>query len=455
MVIIYKYGKGERMKDTDVLVHGGGVGGLALAVKLASNGVDVAVVEQLKAESPSYKGELLQPKTLQLLETLGLLDEILKHGHTFDAIEFNELERRENEEPIHIGYSKMDYSLLSSPYNYALMIPHEKLKKIMLDKAREYSDYFTYIQPARFVGFEDEVAQIKYTYDKTYENMSAHIYVGAEGRNSPTRNEMGVHSESKTYNHHFLTVTIPRPSEFQKGKIVTTNHRFLGLFPLPNEKVRTVFLIKAGAYQTLKQEGIEYIHQAYRELCPELGDYVTQLQSWKDIQLMIPTMYHVDHYVSENVALIGDAAHAVHPMAGEGMNLAIQDADVLGQLIVWMKQQSTWDISHLRWYEIVRRPRAQFLLELSHLSALAYSFPYRWWRQVRMKSIVQMEQDPVLHVKQMLNISGLGRWDNTIIDRAIQIGILPKRNKPIKEDEQLSYFFERTEDYPWEEGEIE
>ncbi|WP_188655185.1 FAD-dependent oxidoreductase [Pontibacillus salipaludis] len=439
--------------DAEVLVNGGGVGGLALAVKLASRGVNVAVVEQLSAESPQYKGELLQPKTLAILEDLGVIDEVVANGHSFSTLEFIELERRSSKQPKKVGESFMDYGLLASPYNYALMIPHETLKSILLNKAKLYSERFRYIQPARFTGFKDGKAIIRHTKDKTIEPILARFYIGAEGRNSPTRNAMGLKANNRTYNHHFLTVTIPRPANFKTGKIVTTNHRFLGLFPLPDNKIRTVFLIKAGAYKSMKQEGIEYFHKAYAELCPELGEHVTSLHDWKDIQLMIPTMFHVNRYVVENLALIGDAAHAVHPMAGEGMNLAIQDADVLGELIAWMKKKGTYDNQLLKWYEQVRMPRAKFLLGLSHLSALAYSFPYPWWRRIRMKSIEQMERDPSLHVKQMLNISGLGRWDNTLMDRLIQVGAFPKRKRSISESKQLKYFFERTEDYPWEKEE--
>ncbi|KGX92946.1 FAD-dependent oxidoreductase [Pontibacillus halophilus JSM 076056 = DSM 19796] len=435
---------------TEVLVNGGGVGGLALAVKLASQGVHTTVVEQLKAESPSYKGELLQPKTLAILDDLGVLQEVLPSGHALDQLQFIELERQVNTSPKTIGQSNMDYSLLQSPYNYALMIPHEKLKSILLHKANEYKSYFTYIQPARFRGFEGDKAIVRHSREDRDYHIHASFYVGAEGRTSPTRQAMGLSVKNRTYNHHFLTVTFSRPEDFIDGKIVTTNHRFLGLFPLPNDQIRTVFLIKAGAYKEMKKEGIELFHNSYAELCPELQDHVLELEDWKRIQLMIPNMYHVSKYVSGNMALIGDAAHAVHPMAGEGMNLAIQDADVLGELLGWMKRNHKFDNDCLQWYEQVRRPRAQFLLNLSHLSALAYSFPYRFFRRIRMKSIERIEQDSKLHVKQMLNISGLGRWDENAIDRFVQIGLMPKRSSGRAKDKQMEYFFQRSEDYPWE-----
>ncbi|QST00497.1 FAD-dependent monooxygenase [Pontibacillus sp. ALD_SL1] len=113
------------------------MGGLTLAVKLASRGVNVAVVEQLKAESPQYKGELLQPKTLAILEDLGVIDQVLASGHSFSSLEYIELERQSSEQPRKVGESCMDYGLLTTPYNYALMIPHETLKSILLKKANQ------------------------------------------------------------------------------------------------------------------------------------------------------------------------------------------------------------------------------------------------------------------------------------------------------------------------------
>ncbi|MFD1020120.1 FAD-dependent oxidoreductase [Thalassobacillus hwangdonensis] len=433
--------------DTEVFIAGGGVGGLALAVKLASEGVHVTIAEQLKKVSPLYKGELLQPKTLAILEELDVLEEVLANGNKIEHLEFQEVIPHQDREPEEIGNTQLSYHRLAGDYDYALMVPHETIKRVLRDKGKEYDDYFHYLPSTRFLGFVDGEAALKQ--DGEERTLRAEVYVGAEGRSSPTRRQMEVDLKRKDYNHHFLTVTFPRPEDFTHGKIVTAKEKFLGLFPLPDNEVRTVLMIKAGTYKTMKEQGIERVHEAYELLEPRLAEHVRTIQNWKPIQLMIPYTYHVDHYVKDNMALIGDAAHTVHPMAGEGMNLAIQDAAVLGDLLTWCKQQGKNYSEYLPEYEKVRRPRVEFLLKLSHLSALVYSVQYSWWRDFRTKAVQKFYDDDKLYVKQMLNISGLGRWDFNLIDRAVQGGFLPTRSKRISDGEQLKKMFRKSDDYPW------
>ncbi|WP_028784078.1 FAD-dependent oxidoreductase [Thalassobacillus devorans] len=433
--------------QTDVFVAGGGVGGLALAVKLASRGVRVTVAEQLKNESPLYKGELLQPKTIAILDQLAVLPEVLEHGHKIETLAFQEVNVNAGAAPEEIESTCMSYNRIASNYNYAIMIPHEKIKEILKSKGSHYEDYFEYLPGARFLGFENGQAQIKY--DKQTCAVTADVYIGAEGRSSPTRQAMQVDINRKDYNHHFLTVTIPRPESFQEGKIVTSRTAFLGMFPLPDNQIRTVYMIPAGEYKAIKQNGLEHVYEAYGQLEPRLKEDVRAIKSWKQIQLMVPYTYHVSRYVSGNLALLGDAAHTVHPMAGEGMNLAIQDADVLGELLSWCKEQQKSYHACLPYYEQVRRPRVEFLLKLSHLSALVYSYPYRWWRKIRMQAVNRMFEDDRLHVKQMLNTSGLGMWNFSIVDRAIQGSVLPVRKKKVSNNRQKRYIFDENDDYPW------
>lgn len=436
---------------TDVFIAGGGVGGLALAAKLASRGVHVVIAEQLKRESPVYKGELLQPKTLAILERLGVLDEVEENGHVIDQLRFQEVHRNRGSTPEEINLTELSYSRVASIYDHALMVPHEKTKEILRNKGKEFDEFFHYLPGARFMGFEKGMAKVKRKKETFY--VQAQVYIGAEGRSSPTRDAMNVHVKRKDYNHHFLTVTIPRPESFTKGKIITTSSCFLGLFPLPDNEVRTVFLIKAGEYKRIQEKGLESLYQAYSELEPELAEGVRTIKDWKTVQLMIPFTYHVDRYYSGNLAIIGDAAHTVHPMAGEGMNLAIQDADVLGELLAWCKEEGKNYSDYLHYYEDIRRPRVEFLLNLSHLSALVYSFQYEWWRKFRMKAVQRIYDDDQLHVKQMLNISGLGKWDFTLVDRAVQGSMLPARQKRVSDQKQRQYLFSEAEDYPWKRNE--
>ncbi|MCA0987753.1 FAD-dependent oxidoreductase [Guptibacillus algicola] len=443
----------------DVLIIGGGIAGLTLAVKLGQSNVKTLIVEKDKKSGLIYKGELLQPKSLDILDRIGLLETVKENGVSLPSIQFHEFERMDNGSLKKLSENEFRYDLIQSPYNTSLMIPHERLKKLLFEEASKY-DSIDHIQPAKFTGFTDEESSKKKAVIETKEGqleIQANFYVGAEGRASPTRTAMDVEMKKTSYNHHFLTVSFPRPDSLDKSTIITTQNRFLGLFPLPNNEVRSVLLIKPGEFKEMRKEGLDSFYRAYCELIPELDGYVQQIDSWKKIQLMIPVRHNVSQYVKDNIILTGDAAHSVHPMAGEGMNLAIQDSDVLGELLCWMFKTNQTEWKHLRWYEKVRKPRAEFVSRLSHQAALLYSFPYRPWQRLRIKGVQQTEHSSVLHYKQMLNTSGLGIWKFTIFDRMKQAGLLPAR----RNDHKLSgieqkVIFDKNEDYPWKgsKGEI-
>ncbi|WLR52798.1 NAD(P)/FAD-dependent oxidoreductase [Bacillus tianshenii] len=427
----------------EVLISGGGIAGLTLALKLVKCDIPVTVIEQQDKPSKMYKGELLQPKSLSIFDLLGLLEQIKEDGMSFYKVNVKELRKHEGHWRT-IGTSSLNYQILSSNYNYALMIPHERLKEMIFDELKTY-ETFEYISPGRFQGFDGTKAKVRI--GNEVQQIDARFYVGAEGRQSPMRNAMNVSMHHTKYNHHFLTVTFPRPEHLQEGEMITTKDRFLGMFPLKNNEVRTVYLIRPQEFKGRdKREMLQEFYERYIDLMPELDGYVQQIRQWRDIQRMIPFAYHVDRYVRRNCVLIGDAAHTVHPMAGEGMNLAIQDADVLGELFCWMYENNKLDEHYLQWFEDVRKPRAEYVSKLSHQSALMYSFPSRVFQRVRLRGIKKTEEDKKLHLKQMLNISGLGLWPNHLHDRFIQVGLLPARELEVSE---RPYIFSTDDDYPW------
>lgn len=429
---------------TQVFISGGGIGGLALALKLVQRNVDVVMAERLKAKAPTYKGELLQPKSMQIFEGLGLYDDITERSNEIKILDMLELSSSLQVR----DQTFMDYSVLPGKYNAAFMAHHEELKDILLKAASGYKN-FRYMSGTSCTGYTDNKALLKSGNDKF--EVEADYFFGAEGRASVTRKHMEIEVKQTMYNHHFLTVSFPRPESFTDGQIISTYNRFLGLFPLPDNQVRSVYLIPEGDYKELKEKPISHFHKLYTDLAPAMEGYVQQLKDWKKIQLMIPVMFHAPSYVKGNKAIIGDAAHAVHPMAGEGMNMAIQDADILGELTADMIQNYKRDPDNLAWYEKVRYKRADHVIQLSHLAALAYSYPFKPISFLRQKTFERMEEDPILHFKQMLNVSGLGMWKESVRDRFIQGGIIPVRLRDLPQKSKELRYYTQEDDYPWKE----
>ncbi|WP_100372939.1 FAD-dependent oxidoreductase [Bacillus sp. FJAT-45037] len=426
---------------TEVFIAGGGVAGLSLALKLVKEGVSVTVVERIKGMGNIYKGELLQPKTLSLFHELGIASSLKDDLRPLQKIITKELDEKRNP----LLEVVMDYERLPIEMNSAAMIPHNTLKEKLLEEASKYP-HFHFLHPATFlkkVG-PNEVL-IKQGTEKM--KIEANIIVGAEGRGSKVRKSTNISLHQHTYSHQFLTVTIPSPRSLEHGEMIGTHERFLGLFPLPDQQVRSVLLIREDEHKTMKEQGLESFYEAYTTLKPELRGFVDQITSWKEIQLMIPVRHNLTHYVDHNVVIIGDAAHSVHPMAGEGMNLAIQDADALGDLIGWMyEQKCQHDYRLLHWFEKVRADRVKYLSWLSHQSARIYNMKGKNAQKARILAIRKLAENKRLHDKQMLNISGLGLWKFGLNDAFSALNLASRH---VSEAEMKRHVFSKEDDYPW------
>ncbi|MFV8829103.1 FAD-dependent oxidoreductase [Alkalihalobacterium sp. APHAB7] len=429
-----------------VFISGGGIAGLTLALKLLKYNVDVIVVEKNAKPSTKYKGELLQPKSIEILSHLGLGKQLSRYGQKIETMVVKSLDPTHGEKS-----AKWDYRILEHSFNYAMMIPHEKLKELLLEACHQLKNDF-YLADTKFLSLEPKETDLKeiavIEQSGEVKRVSSEFFIGAEGRISPVRQALGIGVKQKKYNHHFLTVSFPRPPQLKDATIITKEDQLLGLFPLPNDLVRTVLLIKQGEYKQLLRNGLNTFYKKYINLMPEMDGYVQSIDSFKKIQLMIPVNHHAENYVYENAAIIGDAAHSVHPIAGEGMNLAIQDSDVLGELLAWMNSTNRLDPIHLRWFERVRRPRVEYISNLSHFSALVYSYDFALWRKFRMQVLQRIERNTRLHFKQILNISGLGAWEENMLDRLIQAGF-PLAQQFGQSFDQVEHFYNKKDDYPW------
>ncbi|MDV2885086.1 NAD(P)/FAD-dependent oxidoreductase [Alkalihalophilus pseudofirmus] len=426
---------------TEVFIAGGGVAGLTLALKLAKHQIDVTVVEKQKGMGNVYKGELLQPKTLSIFEELEISTQINKEINPLQKIVTKEVDEK-NRQLLEVV---MDYSRLPIENNTAAMIPHNTLKEILLNEASRYP-HFHLLQPAAFLRKEgtNEVVIEREGLESVIE---ANIIIGAEGRGSKVRKSVEIPLKQSTYTHQFLTVTFPSPPSLVDGEMIGNHERFLGLFPLPDGEVRSVLLIRGDEYKQMKKQGLEAFYEAYIQLKPELEGYVNQIKSWKDIQLMVPIRHTVTHYTEGNVVIIGDAAHSVHPMAGEGMNLAIQDAYVLGDLISWMYEVGLpSDYELLKWFEDVRGERVEYLSWLSHQSALIYNLRGHIPQKLRVLAIKRLALNKRLHDKQMMNIAGIGLWKFGLTDGLSAFGF---GKRELSEKVLNKHMFNKKDDFPW------
>src|SRR5690606_19330116 len=179
------------------------------------------VAERLTSKTPAYKGELLQPKSMQIFDGLGLFEEIEERSNEIKVLDMLELSSTLAVR----DQSFLDYSVLPGKYNAAYMAHHEELKSILREAASQYPN-FIYLGGTTVKKIDDNAAHLQK--GKEILEVQADYFVGAEGRASVTRKAMGIEIKQTAYNHHFLTATLPRAENFRDGKIISTYTRFLG-----------------------------------------------------------------------------------------------------------------------------------------------------------------------------------------------------------------------------------
>jgi 2-polyprenyl-6-methoxyphenol hydroxylase-like FAD-dependent oxidoreductase len=307
--------------ETDVLIVGGGVAGAALACALRDSGYWVVLVEPRKGLLDTARGDHFQP-TVDALSKWGVLNRFLERGagrrtgHEF---------RTQSGEVL----LKADYSELPIPHPYFLVYHHDLIAETFLDIAREGSN-FDLFKPAvakEFKVVDGRIRCLKIRAEDEEVAIKPHIVVGADGSNSLVRSTMGFATFEHPYRYPMVALFGKRPPRLRPENYFfrySGPEGVLVIHQRMDEQVKVTLPIG--------NEGIAWWKKSTKEerACV-LGKRADVLKGFdSEIAGLYPVrMIHAIDYVSGNVVLVGDAAHAVHPARGQGLNMAIASLPAL------------------------------------------------------------------------------------------------------------------------------
>jgi 2-polyprenyl-6-methoxyphenol hydroxylase-like FAD-dependent oxidoreductase len=306
--------------QTKCCIVGGGPAGMMLGFLLARAGVEIVVLEKHSDFLRDFRGDTIHPSTLELMHELGVLEEFLKRPHQ----EARELAGEIGNETIKIA----DFTHLPTHCKFLAFMPQWDFLNFIVEQAKRYPGFQVKMQ-AEATDLIEENGRIVGVTAKTPAGameIRAALTVGADGRRSIVRERAGLEVIDLGAPMDVLWMKLSRhPSD--PGQ--TLGHAEAGrIFVMIDREHywQCGFVIPKGAADEIRNRGIEQFRNDIANLEPFLRDRVNELRDWNDVSLLTVKVDRLRQWWRPGLLCIGDAAHAMSPVGGVGINLAIQDA---------------------------------------------------------------------------------------------------------------------------------
>lgn len=306
--------------STRCCICGGGPAGIMLGFLLARAGIEVMVLEKHSDFLRDFRGDTIHPSTLELMHELGLLDQFLELPHQ----EVLQLSGQFNGSTVQIA----DFTHLKIAKPMMVLMPQWDFLDFIAKQAKTYAS-FTLIQDARvfdLIKNGERITGVKAETPGGIISVEADLIVGADGRSSDVRRLAGLEVINTGAPIDVLWFRLSKTAADAKE----TFGRFEGnrMMVLLNrgDYWQCAYVIMKGELAELKQKGLESFKKDILGISPFFEDRVSELKDWNDIKLLNVVIDHLRSWYTDGLVCIGDASHAMSPVGGVGINLAIQDA---------------------------------------------------------------------------------------------------------------------------------
>lgn len=293
---------------------------MMLGLLLARAGVDVVVLEKHPDFLRDFRGDTIHPSTLEVMHELGILDEFLQRPHQ----EVQQIGGQIGQEYVMLA----DFSHLPTRCKFIAFMPQWDFLDFLVQHAKRYPT-FRLRMLTKVTGLIEEQGRVVGVNAVTPSGQLAirsHLVVGADGRASIVREQAELEICQFGVPIDVLWFRLSRRSEdggqtlgrIVDGKIMVMLYR--------EDYWQCGFVISKGEFEKIKERGIESFREDIATIAPFVRDRVGELKTWDDIRLLTVRVDRLRRWFRAGLLCIGDAAHAMSPIGGVGINLAIQDA---------------------------------------------------------------------------------------------------------------------------------
>ena len=297
----------------DLLIAGGGPAGMMAALLFARAGCRVLVLEKHADFFRDFRGDTVHPSTMEILDQLGMLERFLRRPHN----ELNSAELRVAGRTWKIG----DLSHLRTPAPFIAMMPQWDFLDFLRDEAKAFSTFGLQMS-APVAGFVEEQGRVAGVRLEDGRELRAKLTIAADGRTSIVRTMLPLQTLGAPMDVFWFRV--PKSPEVKGGLRGNVERTRLLVMIDRGDYWQCAFLIPKGAAAAYQEKGIEAIRREVLEAAPDLD--LRELDEIGDLKLLSVALDRLTCWQRPGLLAIGDAAHAMSPIGGIGINLAVQDA---------------------------------------------------------------------------------------------------------------------------------
>jgi 2-polyprenyl-6-methoxyphenol hydroxylase-like FAD-dependent oxidoreductase len=310
------------------VIVGGGPAGVILGLLLARAGIAVSVLEKHADFLRDFRGDTVHPSTLRLLDDLGLFGR-------FDALGPSRVERFRVPAADGDEVTVADLTRLPVPHRYIAMIPQWDLLDLLADAAQAEPGFELRMghEVTRVLRAGGRVTGVAFDAPDGPGEIRADLTVGCDGRWSTVRRSLGlpVREYAVPFDVWWFRVTTARA--LGAALLPRTRHGRIGIAIPRRGYVQVALIGRKGTDAEVRAAGIDAFRGGVAELLPDLAADVHTIASLDDVKHLDVRLNRLHRWHANGVLCIGDAAHAMSPVGGVGINLAIQDAVATARLL--------------------------------------------------------------------------------------------------------------------------
>jgi 2-polyprenyl-6-methoxyphenol hydroxylase-like FAD-dependent oxidoreductase len=327
---------------TTCCIAGGGPAGVMLGFLLARAGVDVTVLEKHKDFFRDFRGDTIHPSTLEVMHELGLLEDLLCQPHD----ELRGIEAHFGERVLHLA----DLTHLPTHCKFIAFMPQWDFLNFLARHAQSFPQFRLRMQAevTDLLLENGRVTGVKaHTPEGTLE-LRAELVVAADGRSSTVRERAGLELIDLGAPIDVLWFRVPkRAGDPPQAFGFVGAGQFMVLIDR-SDYWQCAYVIRKGSFEERLRRGLQAFHAEITNCAPFLADGTGEIAQWDDVKLLNVKVNHLRRWYREGLLCIGDAAHAMSPVGGVGINLAIQDAVATANLLAPKLLNGTVHLSDLK-----------------------------------------------------------------------------------------------------------